>query len=218
MMGLMFMLLFYELNEVNIMKKIFCLFVIISIVWTFTSCQIKDDEITCTECGEIILQSNNYCSNCVGNVKVTVSDKTPSQIENIVLSKDEMLEVAETIDIKTLDQSRNNIVKAKQEYGDKVMKVTGGFVSKIEEDHVTLISEIKYSGDIKGTTNSTWSLSYDDQTINVYMGEDDLANISFADEIIVVGLITTNFEELEYELEYGGNIKVFVMENAYLIQ
>lgn len=53
----------------------------------------------------------------------------------------------------------------------------------------------------------------------MYLSEDELATLNFTDEITVIGLMTTNFEEIKYGTIYSQteSIKVFIMENAYLV-
>ena len=196
------------------MKRILYLLVTISMILSFASCQENEAKISCKECGTSILQSYNFCSNCGVNLKISDANETSAQTENNALNKDEMLKIAETVDIKTLDSSRKNMAKAKQDYCDKVIKVLGGIVQEIEEDHVVLLSEIK-----SNPYGTSYSYSEADKTIIVYLSADELASLNFTDEITVIGLMTTNFEEIKYGTIYSQteSIKVFIMENAYLV-
>lgn len=89
------------------MKKLLCLLAILAIVLSLTSCQTQEDKITCTECGASIIQSSNYCSNCgtkvgstVETTSVMTSETTTS--ETTMLTKEEMLELAEDFDFEKM--------------------------------------------------------------------------------------------------------------------
>jgi len=110
------------------------------------------------------------------------------------MTKEEMLEVAEVVDVvEVSDAVNSNIVSAKQTYCGKVLEVQSS-AFEIEEDRIDIGHFI------------------------VYLPEEDIAKIQKNQRITVVGK-TNDDIQTETSIALGGEIELknFVMEEAYLV-
>ena len=122
-------------------------------------------------------------------------------------TKDEMLEVATECYVSDIENdSRENIVNAKQKYCDKTLLLTG-IVRAIKEDHIELTASTK---------DYYYKTTY---MIDVYLPTEELASIKPLETIKVVGTTTDEIIEDEKIINnYTFKYSHYQMPSAYLVK
>ncbi len=126
------------------------------------------------------------------------SNENSSMVTTESMTKDEMLKVAESVSENEMGSAiAENIVKAKQTYCGKVLKVKAP-VSSIREDSV-IVGQVQPS-------------------LVVYLPEEDIAELQPLEWITIVGITD---EDIQTEtLTVGGTqweLRHYVMEDAYFV-
>ncbi len=122
--------------------------------------------------------------------------------EKAVLSKEEMLAQAETVEIKKLGLFGSNPTKAKAEYFNKVLLLEG-FIQEIKEDHVRM----RISDSIIAPR------------LDVFLPEEDIIRLMYNQKIVIVGILDETITE-EEAMSSGSSYtySIISMSTAYLIQ
>ncbi|MBQ4561415.1 MAG: hypothetical protein IJA55_03670 [Clostridia bacterium] len=121
--------------------------------------------------------------------------------EEVLMTKEEMLKVAEAVDIKDINNDTlDNIARAKQLYCGKTLLLSG-FISEINEDHVVL-----------STTTSV--------KVKVYLPIEELIDPIMEDglKITCVGQTSDDIStETSMAAGYEFEHRMYSMENAYFV-
>ena len=158
-------------------------------------------------CGGGGTGDNNTPSTPSGGNGDTTGTDTPSgggednETEEPAMTKEEMLQVAEDVSwVDIQNASVKNIVKAKQQYCNKVMQLKGKIWS-IEQDHIVI------GGD---------AANY---LVDVYLPLDEIITLENQQVITVVGKTTDEIiDTTENVAEYSFDYSYYQMPNAYLVK
>lgn len=122
--------------------------------------------------------------------------------EAATMTKDEMLKDATEVTMSELyDSTYNNVLKAKEDYCDKVIQVTTAVV-EIQDDHAVL---------------SNTSI-LDEVVLDVYLPTEELMELQVNQRVTVIG-ISSDIEK--GTISWGGvsvNPNHFIMNQAYITQ
>ena len=201
------------------MKKWLALLLILAMVVSLCACG-KSDTISATTTTDVDTSLSEVEmvvseEEMVVSENVAVEEELPDEQtteESIVLTKDEMMDVAIELNTEDYDAMLNNIAKAST-YTDSIVVVSGS-IQSVDMEYCVL-SPIVYSlneGDI--ITNV-----YDSQllSLSVYLPTDELVELEYLQEISIVGKIT-NVEKSTTMIEGFEFTKIkLAVESAYLL-
>ena len=175
------------------MKRVLSLFLVLVMSLSITACNnsepIETDVVSTS--GEVI-----------ESVEETTIPKETTIPEDPIMSKEEMLAIAEEYTVEDIQSdSVDNMARAKQKYCNNTILLTGT-VRSIQEDHIELC--VKYSTEY---------------IVDVYLSLDELVLMDKEQYITVVGTITDDIIDMsEGVAQFTFDYKHYQMHNAYFVK